>query len=41
VLNAIWYEIVEQAPEKAEEITKTPPPGNPPVDARRDVPDHG
>jgi cytochrome bd-I ubiquinol oxidase subunit X len=41
VLNAIWYEIVEQAPEKAEEITKTPPPGNPPVDARRDVPDRG
>jgi cyd operon protein YbgT len=26
VLNAIWYEIVEQQPEKAEETTKAPPP---------------
>ena len=26
VLNAIWYEIVEQQPEKAVEVTQTPPP---------------
>jgi cytochrome bd-I ubiquinol oxidase subunit X len=26
VLNAIWYEIVEQEPEKADEATQAPPP---------------
>ena len=26
VLNAIWYEIIEQQPEKAAEISVIPPP---------------
>ena len=26
VLNAIWYEIVEQEPQKADEVSQTPPP---------------
>jgi cyd operon protein YbgT len=26
VLNAIWYEIVEQEPEKTDEVTHAPPP---------------
>jgi hypothetical protein len=26
VLNAIWYEIVEQQPQKADESTAVPPP---------------
>ena len=35
VLNAIWYEIVEQVPAKADDVTVTPPPpqnGNSPND---------
>ena len=26
VLNAIWYEVVEQQPQKADESTAVPPP---------------
>ena len=26
VLNAIWYEVVEQEPAKAEEVVRAPPP---------------
>jgi cytochrome bd-I ubiquinol oxidase subunit X len=30
VLNAIWYEVLEQQPEKAAESTATPPPDEKP-----------
>jgi cyd operon protein YbgT len=30
VLNAIWYEIVEQQPEKVDEVTATPVSATPP-----------
>jgi cyd operon protein YbgT len=34
VLNAIWYEIVEQQPEKNDAVTRAPPPVG---DAESDV----